>query len=213
MPLFVYLGYMRSLRLVFTAFVVWLIVTALSCNEPTSPSAFDGIYGTVRDATTDFGLGEARVYLYESDNEGGWGGGSPYYVIDSMIANANGEFAFEFENTQGHSYSLFATKDQYIVGNTLTFVQYGNEKDVLLDPIAYIEFHAKNIDPASESDQLAVNGPLSPNLYGAEIDTTILELVHGNAEHVIYWSINHGPTATDTIFCPAFDTTYYELLY
>ena len=204
---------MRSLRLVFTAFVVWLIVTALSCNESASPFAFDGIYGTVRDATTDFGLGEARVYLYESDNEGGWGGGSPYYVIDSMIANANGEFAFEFENTQGHSYSLFATKEQYIVGNTLTFVQYGNEKDVLLDPEAFISLHVKNIAPSEPWDQFGVNGPYADSFNGDDVDTTIVFEVAGNRNHVLVWSLNGETASTDTVFCPAFDTTYYELLY
>lgn len=109
---------------------------------------------------------------------------------------------------------MYAIQEAYIVGNDYLGVQYGDtEADLYLTPQAWLKVHIENIEPGESSDNIAINGFLSGSFNGSLVDTFLLGEVPGNQFIVIYWAFGYEPTQTDTIYCPAFDTTYYELLY
>ncbi|MBK8487248.1 MAG: hypothetical protein WAU21_01480 [Chitinophagales bacterium] len=190
-------------------FICSIVFILAACDLNYTPEPYTGVSGIVRDKTTGECIPNATIYLLESGDSPGAG----YYYKDSLVTDVYGNFEFEFEKIIGYGYALLANKEHYIESTGLTFIQYGEIKDVLLSPEGYIKLHVQNILPSEPWDQLGINGPFTAHFYGNEIDSLMTFQINGNTNIVIYWGLNGVAVNTDTIYCPAFDTTYYELLY
>ncbi len=189
-----------------------------ACNKESGPTT---VNGTVRDVTTNVGVSNAEVGLFETDGESAFGLGG--VLMEEKYSDASGEFIFNFNAREGYQYYVQAIKYQYWndQSNNIEFVQYG-EDDVIvyLQPEGYLELHIKNEPPSSPYDVISLNtsdpsndGPFS----GENIDTTIVLRTYGNASNPIVWGIYFIDSLTYTeeleIYTPAFDTTFFEILY
>lgn len=187
---------------------------ASSCNKETGPTT---VNGKVEDKTTGSGIDNADVGLFESDGESAFGLGG--VLIDEVYSDASGKFTFNFEARNGYSYYVQAIKDQYFndQSNNITFVHNtGGVTDVtvLLQPEGYLSIHYKNEPPSSPYDQFGINGYVADSFTGGDIDTIIIYKVYGNFNNILHWGLStYTESIDDTIYCPAFDTTFYEILY
>lgn len=185
---------------------------ALSCDKDKNISS--GVTGTVQDKTTNTPVAEAEVALFEKDDEifGGMGG----VMLESKFADSNGCFHFGFTERSGYNYYVQAIKAQYWndQSNNITFVNSGDEDAVVyLQPEGYLKIHFQNILPSSSSDIFGINGYMTDVLYGDLVDTSITYTAYGNTMNELHWTVGYEPTLSDTIYCPSFDTTYYEIFY
>ncbi|MBK6732042.1 MAG: hypothetical protein IPG60_14155 [Bacteroidetes bacterium] len=185
----------------------------ISCEKESGPTE---INGSVKDKTTNAGIENADVGLFESDGENSWGLGG--VLIDEIYSDADGNFTFDFEARKGYSYYVYAIKDQYwnIDGDNITFVDNtGGETDVtvFLQPEGWLSIHFKNIPPTSIYDNFDINGYVTDGFNGEDVDTIVLYKVYGNINNILYWALYGEMTSTDTLYCSAFDTTYFEIFY
>ena len=184
-----------------------------SCDFNYTPEAYTGVSGVVRDKTTDECIPNATIYLLESDDTPGSG----YYYKDSLVTDIYGNFEFEFEKIIGYGYALLAKKEHYIEGTALTFVQYGEIKEVLLNPEGFLTVRLKSIGDYGPYDYVNIGVLNLYHLSGNDVDTTLSIVTYGNQTRKIYVfiyedGINEGSIVHE-VYCPAFDTTYYELYY
>ncbi|MBP9549683.1 MAG: hypothetical protein KBE86_11060, partial [Chitinophagales bacterium] len=102
----------------------------ISCEKESGPTF---INGSVKDKTTNAGIANADVGLFETDGESAFGLGG--VLIDEIYSDAAGKFTFDFEARNGYSYYVQAIKDQYWNNQTdnITFVDdTGGETDVIV---------------------------------------------------------------------------------
>ncbi len=163
----------------------------------------------------------ATVFLLGNDGGGTWvGGGTPSFFIDQTTADANGNFTFQIEYNEEIGYLCSAVADLYFDYNDEFSVErYSSgvvNVEVKLNPIGYVNLHVKSVNIYESSDNINIqSGSIDP-LYG-NIDTSFILSVPGNDFYHIVWfhyvdGINNGSESAD-IYCPSFDTTYFELLY
>lgn len=193
-------------------FFITILAFLTACDKDKNITS--GVTGTVLDKTTNLPIAEAEVALFEKDDEifGGLGG----EMLESKFADSNGCFHFDFTERSGYNYYVQAIKAQYWndQSNNITFVHFGDDAAVVyLQPEASLQIHYQNVSPSSPSDIFGINGYVSDVLYGGLIDTTIIYIVYGNTSNELHWAVGYEPTQSDTIYCPAFDTTYYEIFY
>jgi len=200
-------------------FLFWFpyacIFISISCNK--DKNIFSGVSGTVLDKTTNTPVAEAEVALFEKDAEifGGLGG----VMLESKFADANGSFHFDFTERNGYNYYVQAIKSQYWndQSSNITFVHYGEEDVIVyLQPEGYLKIYINNVNIYEPSDHISVNGTIESGFYGNEVDTSVIILTLGSLTHQLSWFIYHDGSIendVDYIYTPAFDTTYYSILY
>lgn len=199
---------------VYLTYIFCITICVLpSCNKESGPT---NVNGTVRDVTTNVGVSNAEVGLFETDGESAFGLGG--VLMEEKYSDASGEFIFSFDAREGYQYFVQAIKDQYFndQSNNVMFIDGAGTSSnlyVFLQPEGYLEIHYQNIPPSTPYDNFGVNGYLTDGFDGDEIDTTVLYTVYGNSQNIIYWGLYGEVANIDTIYCVAFDTTYYELLY
>ena len=207
-------------KLIFLSFIVLLLFT---CKPEHIESDLEKgiITGMVVDYTTNTGVPNATVFLLGNDGGGTWvGGGTPSFFIDQTTADANGNFSFQIEYNEEIGYLCSAVADLYFDYNDEFSVErYSSgvvNVEVKLNPIGYVNLHVKSVNIYESSDNINIqSGSIDP-LYG-NIDTSFILSVPGNDFYHIVWfhyvdGINNGSESAD-IYCPSFDTTYFELLY
>jgi len=200
-------------KLYFLSFIVFLIV---SCNKETILEQ-GTVQGIVVDKTTNVGIAGATVYLLTHEPSGGFGGGGGSTQIDFTTSAVDGSFFFQFDYDNSLAYTCAATQDQYFdYGDefpVLEEIKEGNNVEVKLQPKGYLTIHFANIPPSTASDIFGINGGVTDTFYGDNVDTIVTYDVDGNFSNVLHWAVGYGLTNSDTIYCPSFDTTYFELLY
>jgi len=192
------------------------IFISASCNKETGPTS---VNGTVKDITTNVGVSDAQVGLIETDGESGFGLSGT--LLEEKYSDATGNFTFDFNARQGYSYYVQAIKDQYWndQSNNITFVhELGgtDELTVYLQPEGFLNVHIKNINVYDVGDYISFSNAYQ-TFYGNDVDTTVLLLIYGNSSNHLVWfvyddGISSGSESAD-VYCTAFDTTYYEILY
>lgn len=198
----------------FITITVILILT--SCKALVETGVVKGV---VKDATTGHPISNADVFLLRNEIADGdiWNGGGPSEQMDYTTSDANGVFTFHFDYNKNYYYLCGSEKDLYFDLNQEFKVddeiKDGVNVEILLNPIAWLKVHYRNDPPALTTDILGVNGYITEVLYGSEIDTSLTYKTQGNVWSKIYWAIGYEPTNIDSIYCPAFDTTYFEILY
>ena len=192
------------------------LLIGASCNKETGPTF---VSGTVQDKTTFTGVDNANVGLFEYDDESAFGLSGT--LLDEVYSDASGNFTFNFTARKGYSYYVQAIKEQYWndQSNNVTFIDVlggTSNIDVYLQPDGYLKLHIKNVNTYNNLDYISISD--FGSFYGNEVDTIVVGLALGNAENRIVWGvvINGIPPAENNIellYCPPFDTTYYEMFY
>ena len=193
-------------------FILFTIVT--SCGKGIIGDA--RIDGIVKDATTNEPIAGATVYLLESDGDFCLFCPIITYIVDSTTTDNEGCFEFKYDNADGVTYAVNAVKEQYIDNQEKTFInELGNgiDVEVFIDPEAFLSIHFNNIAPSFPSDNFGINGYVTDNFWGDNIDTIVTYRTYGNKSIELHWAVLYEPTQSDTLYCPAFDTTHYEILY
>jgi len=176
--------------------------------------------GRVLERGTNKPLSKAKVYLYRKTSSGfdPLGGGSGAgALIDSFYTANDGSFSFTYFSDIAYSYSLKGVADGYYLGESegTQGTRKDPRTDILLDPMAWIKFHVKNVNPFNEFDEILVNN-FKP-IYGMSIDTQLIEKTIGNRDfRTITWYYKNKVKTEiiDTIKnIKAHDTTYYEIKY
>ena len=179
--------------------------------------------GRVLERGTNKPISKAKVYLYRKTSSGfdPLGGGSGAgALIDSFYTANDGSFSFTYFSDISYSYSLKGVADGYYLGESEGTL--GTRKDprtdILLDPMAWIKFHVKNINPFDEYDKIDINRScFSKILYGSRIDTSIICEEVGNKNINLVWWVtknNNKIRFNDTIpLLVPHDTTFFEIKY
>lgn len=198
---------------------LYIFLLLLSCGKGVfGPARVDGV---VTDATTGDPIYNATVYLFERENDFEFlGSPAPEILIDSITTGALGRFEFAYDDRNGYAYSVFATKYNYIdKANPQGILSLGNGTDIelFLDPEAFLKVRVHNINTYGTGDYIGINGLDQDPYYGNDVDTIEIKRVNGNSTFSINVFItNNGILSSSeeyNIYCPAFDTTYYEILY
>jgi len=202
----------------FIAITVILILT--SCKALVETGVVKGV---VKDATTGQPIVNADVFLLRNEIGDGdiWNGGGISEQIDYTTSDANGVFTFHFDYNKNYYYLCGAEKDLYFDLNQEFKVDdeinEGVNVEVLLNPVAWLSVHVKAVNEYEPSDHISVNSLQTDPFFGGEVDTIEIISVYGNSTFQMTWFIYLGAiqaySQTDYIYCPAFDTTYHEILY
>lgn len=180
--------------------------------------------GTVVDKTTGNPVPEAMVYLRQIGRNLSLAGGMGGSTIASQKADANGKFSFVFDaNYKDNIYEVQAVKENYYDdSNNEASVPSSGATDlkVPLQPYAYLKIHVINANPKDQFDYISVNNSFSGGgggpFVGKTIDSFAIGNVMGNRINTIVWFVKRNDLETihkDSIYCPAFDTTLYEIKY
>lgn len=197
--------------------LIYSLTLIFSCKEDKIPETFidtgfdeTKVNGIVVDYFTEEPIAGATVYhLVET----GW---SNYDVLETVISDSNGYFDFTNYDIPGENYYAYAEKENYYASGYLgagAALQDGLEFDVEMKSKAWLQIHFQNIPPSDPSDHFFINGFVSDDFNGSDVDVTVTYEVVGNFNNTFYWEGDGTPGQFDTIYCPAFDTTYYEILY
>lgn len=197
----------------FISFILPCILLIACGKGIFGPARVDGV---VKDATTGETIAGATVYLLENDNSGGIFSPSISYIIDSTLSDSKGCFEFKYEDQGGYSYYVNARKEHYHDNMEQTYINdlgSGVDVEVLIHPEAFLKIHFQNIPPSTPSDNFDINGDISDGFNGDATDTSIIYLIYGNTKVELHWALLGETVYHDTIYCPAFDTTFFEVLY
>ena len=194
-----------------------LFLSVTGCKKDRLKTTVDG---KVQDATTLAGIAGATAYLQKVNPDCFSCQGSK---IASVTADADGKFQFDFTAEEGYRYSITAEAPKYFnnfyTGGLILDVGKKNHPLVGLQPEAYLKLHIKNTQPFDENDQVGINGEWSGSpeqFYGTSVDTFTFRKVTGNGNISIYWGVIKNSLTTnnsDSVYCPAFDTAFYNINY
>jgi hypothetical protein len=214
--------------------LILLLWTLSSCDKK-SVEPDDSIYigdstrveGQVLEYGTLKPLPHTMIIIEEGENSG-FGGSTSWYPYDTIYSDANGYYSYRFKqesgiqsggNTTSFSYQMVVIKEKYFkpAGILIAKKYYIKNKNIILDPFAWIKVHVKNVNPFDEMDYLftSSNGG-GGHYYGKAIDSTELHIGRGNRKVRLYWTIMKNKIETvhfDSLYLPAHDTVPYEILY
>ena len=196
-----------------------LFLSVTGCKKDRLKITVDG---KVQDATTFAGIAGATAYLQKVNPDCFSCQGA---AIASTTADADGKFKFDFRAEEGYRYSITAEAPKYFnnfyTGGLILDVGKKNRPLVSLQPEAYLKLHIKNTQPFDINDIISINTPFYPGgpgitYYGNFIDTIAVGKVYGNFNNQFtYWVTKNAIQTkySDSVYCPAFDTTFYNINY
>ena len=221
-------GYMKTKTIIYT-FLLLLVLSVQRCqckkDDPIpTPTPVDyrpnTIFGKVVDKTTGQGLPNARVYFQKAKNV--ILGSPSFYIADSQYSDSSGNFSFTAIPNSDSVYSIYCTKDLFFDdGNNqilLASYQIGFSTYVKLEPMAWLKFHTKNVNPVNINDEIYFlpNIGSGKSFVGSNIDTFTTFLAYGNVSNrfIITISKNGLQKKIDTIFNTlSMDTTLINIFY
>lgn len=158
---------------------------------------------------------------------------SNYTDISSATTEANGSFSFEFDQEKSAGYRFYIFKENYF-DHTIDVPDADIQPENIYAPafelytVSYLKLHVKNSSPYDENDFIAYSYNID-NIncvdcctntvfkgYGTSYDSTYKCKTHGSRNVQINWHVTKWTSDvaySDTVFCTAFDTTFYEILY
>lgn len=212
--------------------LILFLWTVSSCDKPEveNPQPHKTVYenktrtkvtGRVMEYGTLKPMSQCMVVLEESFFAPGSGGGR-YYPIDTTYTDEQGYYVYDFKHVP-HSddyfftYQVKAVQQNYFKGYTEFESGYWErDRDIILDPFAWIKVHVKNVNPFDDNDYLFTASKGGGHYYGLKIDSFESHIGRGNRKVELYWTITKNKIETihfDSLFLPAHDTVPYEILY
>lgn len=179
------------------------------------------ISGQVLEFGSNIPIENATVYVYGGEADGNFSNPGLFLeTIDSAITDINGFYQFSFDSESYPTLRMDALHQNYFPIAHWTqniFSTKNNDIDIILDPHAWLELTIKNIAPTDNFDVIYVGNTSGfrniNDMYGSDIDTTVIGLVKGNDPDlkVIWFANSEG--FNEKKYCPALDTTRFEILY
>jgi hypothetical protein len=209
--------------------VVQAFVLLPSCKKEKNKIHVEGI---IMDPNTGIVLENALVvFSAKKITDGVYNAG--FEEIARMNTEANGAYRFEMDEDYVSAYRISVSKQGYfasyheISGSDITSdeVFVGNYN---LYPIGYIRLEVRNFAPFDTADYITytfssgyVNGfDCCDNSIrhgaGENYADTIVCKTYGNQNVTVSWNVTKNQMTTQhsqTIYCAAFDTTYFQLNY
>ncbi len=217
-----------------TYLFLWFITLAViagSCNKAKKNRIY--IEGKIYDPNTMAYVAGADVTIAATKLSSGGIFSSGFADIASSTSNENGLFVFDFKEEKVGSYQLRVSKDQYFgiikevstseIEAGVTFSPTYN-----LYPIGYINLKIRNFTPYDSNDFVAYNfssGWLNSyeccnnsvvQGHGPYYADTVSCKTYGNQNVTLTYSVTKGGHTTQyskTLFCVAFDTTFFNIDY
>ena len=220
-------GYMKTKTIIYT-FLLLLVLTVQRCqckkDDPIpTPTPVDyrpnTIFGKVVDKTTGQGIAHARVYFLTGTRV--ILGNPSWHTTSTQYSDSSGNFSFTTTPRSDSIYEVYSIKDLYFDdGNNATEISYtdvGYAKSVMLQPMAWMKLHVKNVNPFNDADEIHINGVIGGTFTGKSVDTSIIyPPVFGNQTNLISIFITKNGNQTnkqENIFCTSFDTTLFKMFY
>jgi len=188
------------------------------------------ISGRIIDPNQSIPVPDVRVEVMVKKIEGGTIN-SAYSTISTLYSGTDGGFSVSFDPVKAITYKLefrkdgyFSSSDEFACENIT--IDYYETYNIL--PEAYLKIHIKNISPVNDSDQVSYqlhNGTINcsdccfDSIYiftGTDVDTIKYCKTYGHINIPVSWYVSKDTLTvyhSDTIFCPAFDTTLCEIFY
>ncbi|MEZ5013833.1 MAG: hypothetical protein R2794_06035 [Chitinophagales bacterium] len=204
-------------------FYIAALFFTVSCEKsiPLSDLQNGIIHGKVTDKTTGAPIAGASVYLKGYELGGSIFVPGPSFTVATTVSDTNGNFCIDFDYNSDYGYFCSAVADLYfdyqeefVIDKTI----FGDEVNVeiTLQPVAWLNVHIKAVNEYAPSDFIGINSTPSYTFFG-NVDTTQMITVEGNKNYTLVWFIyvdgfNDASESAD-IYCPAIDTTYFELLF
>ncbi len=209
---------MKNLKMYLGLIAFSLLISISSCddNEPVlQPTT---VKGQVLEYGTNTPIPYAKVRLLRQ--EAIWGGGGSTSVYDTLSTNVNGFYEITFPESANYIYMFDAIKDGYyeLVNPKDDFLpNRENNMNIILDPLAWLKIHVKNVNPFNDQDYMNINGIVNYGpWYGRNIDEAFIKEARGNHENKLVWFITKDNVNTnhqELIYVPKGDTTLFELFY
>jgi hypothetical protein len=198
--------------------IITIIIYAtffIACRKITRET---NVSGNVYDATSMAPLAHVKVSLM-AKNESALGG-RPSAVKDTYT-DVDGGFVFNFRAEKTNDYSVEASESRYQTtgGDVEKFKNNKNIK-LIMPRSSFLKIHVKNTSPFDVNDAIGVTAnyawPPPFNFFGTTVDTYVISKGVGDNNCIVSWYVSKNSTNTnfnDTVYCPAFDTTLYNLNY
>jgi hypothetical protein len=216
---------MKNLKKELLFLLILLTVLLTGCfKEYSSPSGTTRIQGFLLEYGSEKPLEGIALYLKEITSTSTTSGSFGTTTVDSFYTNEDGYFNYEFEDdgTKGYIASYQKIPGYYDV-DFLT-VNTGNNIGLqsFADPYAWLKLRVKNVNPVNQNDKIRFGHPYSSSgsgwqeLYGTDVDEIYLWQGKGYYSNDLIWKVSKLGISTEykeSLFLPAHDTMYYEILY
>jgi len=170
--------------------------------------------------TSNHPIGVSKVFLHRLDLSCFGCGGAG--IIDTFYSNEDGSYSFTFNAEKDYGYSVSAWNSSCFENRIDISIDKGekNNKDITLSPIGHLRLFLKNKFPLNENDAIDVTNTYENGsvyyFFGTTVDTTVIDIIRGNRGNRVIWFVERNgeqKSHSDTVFCPAFDTTEYTIEY
>jgi len=159
---------------------------------------------------------------------------SPDFVeLETITTDAGGNFSFTRTKDRSDSFRITVTKNEYFsevheFSSTVFSASSEYVKEIQIKPSGYLQIHFYNAYPSDDDDQVVFYfsnaGQNCPDCctntphtgYGPAFDTTFTCRFYGNQKICFLRSVTknqHTNVYLDSLFCPAFETTTYQIPY
>lgn len=159
---------------------------------------------------------------------------SPEFItLETVTSDASGNFSFTRKKDKTDSFRITVTKDQYFTtthefSSSVFSSADTYSKEIQVDPQGYLTIRLHNAFPSDNDDQVVfyfTNSGLDcydcctniPHTgTGPAFDTTFTCCFYGNRNIAFMRSVTKDQQTNlyiDTLFCPAFTTTTYDIPY
>lgn len=190
------------------------------------------INGNLYDPNLKTYVSNARVTISSSGVSSGIYN-SNYTEIATVTTDEKGAFAFEFDKIKSAGYRFYFYREKYFdktIDVPANDIIAGKPYSALycLYPESFIKLRVKNATPFDSSDFIAYSystdnsgcaGCCTNTTFtgsGKVYDVTTKCKTYGGQKAVINWHVkkfNYDLIYSDSFFCAAFDTAFYEILY
>ncbi len=190
------------------------------------------VRGTVFDPNLNVYVNDAYVTISSIRVQSGIYN-SNYQDIETVVTDYNGNFGFDIKKEITNGYRIYIRKDNYF-SYTVDISPDVLSPDIVYSPTynlfpeAYIKLHVKNTMPYDSTDFIAYSftnsnlnyyGCCTNNVfkgYGEDYDYTLKCKLYGEQYAKMNWHVTKNGSDIlykDSVFCNAFDTTFYQIYY
>ncbi|MBK9716355.1 MAG: hypothetical protein IPQ02_19405 [Saprospiraceae bacterium] len=181
------------------------------------------IEGVVLEYGTRKPLANVMVFLDET-HYAPFSGGGTFYPIDTTFTDTEGKFVYDFKHIPDEDHLFWdyqVRTEPYLYYPDYKSLESGYQyknKELIVEPYAFIRAHIKNVNPFDDEDYIfvAFDGGSGGRFRGREINEFNIYRVSGNKKIEILTRLDRNKIETeniDSIYIKGHDTINYEIFY